>query len=323
MGCAKEQTLNHFKTKGYISDTRAIIDMDKFNNANKYFTNVAVEVHGLSPGEGLLFDIETSEVTVNRGDIIYARKNKIYRAVPKEELFDALDQLIAEKEVREEDALREINDRKGDSKTVYVGEKYTDDPVMHFTTSESYKHGRNRKAKVSNDGFLNQSQDKAFFNKLVAEFETRTGREFDINNKSKEGKNTQTKFYKFLNNKGLKGIEVFDSNNDLHMIRFNFGQPVNFADITMDESMQTNIFAEGITPTEQSISKSQVEDLNWYNEQDLASLYEAFSPAQINQLLAENMDNAAEVFNEYLYGDKELKTRISNREVNDQIKKCK
>jgi hypothetical protein len=325
MSCdTKLNTLNFFKKEGLLSDTRQILDRTKFDEANEKYTKVAQDVHGLDTGGKLIFDIETSERTIDRGDIVYARKEQIYRAVPVDEFFKVLDDLVVKNDILEDEALRTINNRTPVMKTVNVGEKYTDDPVQHFTSGTAYKSNLNKRAKVSNEGFINQSEDKVFFQKLVDEYYTRSGRKYNINNKSSEGKRIQMGFYEFLNKKGIKGVEVFDSNNDLHMVKFNFGQQMEFADNTMDESMQTNLFAEGVVPTEQQVNKSQLEDLNWYNEKDLNTLYERYTPTQINRFLSEDMANAQEVFNEYLYGNEFNNTNyVSDREVNDQIKKCK
>lgn len=325
MSCkTKDLTLDHFKDEKLISNDRVILDMNKFDSANKYFTNLAEEVHGLDPKGQMLFDVTSSETTVAGRDAIYSRKKKTYFAEPVDELFETLDELVIKNDITEDEAIRTIKDRKPVRKTVNVGNKYRGENAQHFTTSEADKSNINKRVKVSNEGFINQSEDKVFFDRLVTEYQSRTGRKFNINNNTKAGVKVQNGFYNFLNSKGIKGVEVFDSNNDLHMVKFNADETIEFSDDIMDKPVITDTFTEGVEVTEAPMKRSQLEDLEWYEQSELDSLYTVYTPAQINQMIAEDMQNAQDVFNEYLYGQEaDNAIFVSNRDVNDQINNCK
>lgn len=94
MACdSKINSLDMLKDENILSDTRQILDYIRFEKANLRMTQFAKEAYGLMPLPGeLLFD--TSSRKVNG--------NVIYRAEPNELLFSVLDNLIEEKEAKEE-----------------------------------------------------------------------------------------------------------------------------------------------------------------------------------------------------------------------------
>jgi len=325
MSCkTKDLTLDHFKDENILSKDRVILDMNKFDQANKYFTNLAEEVHGLDPKGKLLFDVQKSETTVAGRDVIYSRTKKTYFAEPVDELFETLDELVIKNDITEDEAIRTIKNRKPVRKTTYVGNKYRGENAQHYTTSEKNKSTLDKKVKVSNEGFINQSEDKIFFDRLVSEYQSRTGRKFNIDNNTTAGVKVQNGFYNFLSSKDIAGLEVFDSNNDLHMIKFNAEKTIEFSDETVNEAPKLEPFTEGVTVTDAPIKRSQLEDLEWYLQDELDSLYKVYTPAQINQMIAEDMQNAQDVFNEYLYGQEaDNAIFVSDRDVNDQINNCK
>lgn len=99
MACnSKENTLRWFMKRDIISETREVLDLNKFNMANTIFTERAINEYGLNTLGNLLFTTSESEGAVGIAKDRAIRK-KIRRAEPNSVLFDNLDKLI---EAREE-----------------------------------------------------------------------------------------------------------------------------------------------------------------------------------------------------------------------------
>jgi hypothetical protein len=102
MACnSKANTLRWFMKRDILSETREILDIDKFNMANTIFTERAIKEYGLNTLGNLLFTTSESEGAVGITKDRTIRK-KIRRAEPNSVLFDNLDKLIEARE--EEDA---------------------------------------------------------------------------------------------------------------------------------------------------------------------------------------------------------------------------
>jgi hypothetical protein len=102
MGCnSKINTLNALRDKGIINDKRAIPSdqLNEFNRLNEVYTKAAKEIYGVSTEENLFKVNRKKHATTGQ---------TIYRAIPNEEVFEAIDKAIALEEYRimdEEDSL--------------------------------------------------------------------------------------------------------------------------------------------------------------------------------------------------------------------------
>jgi len=109
----QSNTLEYLVKEKYITDVRAIIDgnTDKFNVINKKLTEYAKTKYGLMPApDELLFtvDVEKHKKRVNTNSKAYisnATYDTIYRVIPNELLFDALQDCVNNYEVRFEKAI--------------------------------------------------------------------------------------------------------------------------------------------------------------------------------------------------------------------------
>lgn len=103
MSCSsKENALDFFRDMNLISDIRELSpeNLDKFNIYNERLTRYASFQYGLNPDEDKLFDVTKTDVVVKKGSVRDSIK-KVYRVEPNEELFNVLDQLIEEKEAKQ------------------------------------------------------------------------------------------------------------------------------------------------------------------------------------------------------------------------------
>jgi hypothetical protein len=104
MACnSKENTLKWLVDKNIISQTREILDTNKFNMVNIIFTERAVKEYGLNVQDKFLFTVSESEGAVGIAKDRAIRK-KIRRAEPNIVLFDTLDNLIEVKDTKEANA---------------------------------------------------------------------------------------------------------------------------------------------------------------------------------------------------------------------------
>ncbi len=101
MACdSRENSIKYLVKSGIISDTREILDIDKFNITNVILTEHAKTKYGLNPGDSLLFTVSRKEHVIKPGKVRDATRF-ITRAEPDLLLFDTLDQLIDYKEAQE------------------------------------------------------------------------------------------------------------------------------------------------------------------------------------------------------------------------------
>ena len=177
---------------------------------------------------------------------------------------------------------------------------------------------------MSNKGFLNQNKDKNLYNRLVSEYQIRSGKTFDINNNTKSGAVSQLGFYNFVASKGLLGVELVDSRGDIHMVKFEPQTTIEFSDTEINTDTFTEEFTGEEIPVDAPTKRSVLEDMNWFNQSELDDLYRTYSAAEINQFMEDNVTDAKKVFTDLLYPN-EFKNDIfvSDRDVNYQIKKCK
>ena len=325
MACdTKQNSLNHLRDKNIITDTRTIMSdqRDAFDKENERLTSIASEIYGLDTGGRMLYDIETVEHTVGK-DTLTSRKRKTYKATPVDELFEKLDELYDIKHARQEDQIRTVLDRKPESRTAYIGARYKDTEVMHMVQDKTQASKVNKLAKIQTRGFLNQRTDDVLYDNLVREFKTRTGRTFSINATTSAGLDLQVKFYEFVSKKGIKGMEVYDSENNLHLISFGFSPELQYSDTELSENIERDETSTMLETVEEPV-KSVLEDKNWYHPKELESIYEIYSPAEVNKMMDENSQDATDVFNKLLYPDEfNNDIFVSDREVNDQVRKCK
>lgn len=327
MGCdVKLNTLNHFKKEGFISDMRVILDHSKFNEANKHYTGLAADLYGLNIEGKLLFDIsKTKKSPVGPSDKIYTASVN-YIAEPVDELFNELNKLVDTKNEIDKSTIEIIKNREPESKIVYIGNKYKNSNVFHFSESLSAASKINERARVSNKGFLLESKDERLLYDLINEFYTRTGKTFDINNKTEVGLESQKRFYKLMDNKGIKGLQISDLNGNLHLIKFSFPKEIVSSDTTLDlkteplvDEIDTDLYEE-----DPGMAKSTLDQKHWFLKSDLDKLYKKYTPSEINDMLLQDEEVAKETLIKALYPNEFINDRyIPNRDVNDQIKNCK
>jgi hypothetical protein len=320
----KYNSISYLKEEKAVDDTRIILDETIFDKSNEFITNVAIEKYGLDTGGKMLFVPETTTHRAMEKDFATSGVNKVTRAVPVEEFFEKLDVLVERHNIVEKDAVAIIQDRISEPIVVNVGNKYTSSPIKHFTTSKPYSSKKDTQVRIRTKGFLNQTTDRVFYNRLVSEYEAVSGIVFNINNNTKSGNDQQLGFYKFLTNKGLLGLEVLDSRGDSHMIKFDSQIELKFSDTEVDTEVVSESLTDELVPVDKPVGRSVLESMNWFEQSELDALYRTYSPAEINQFVKEDIINAEKVFTDLLYPN-EFKNDIfvSDEDVNYQIKKCK
>lgn len=91
MSCpVKIQSINYLQKKNVITNKREITDISSFHLLNDKLTDHAYFKYGVGGGTQKLFDIDTQEVV--RADGSY---RTLFRAVPNEKLFNALQEQIS------------------------------------------------------------------------------------------------------------------------------------------------------------------------------------------------------------------------------------
>ena len=321
MGCkTKDLSLDYLRKGDAIDETRIIKDDKLFNKKNRYLTAVATEKHGLKTDGQMLFRVETTTHKAFERNWALAADEKVIRAVPVEELFEKLDEIIAEKETKEKILLENVKNRPAVNRIVTKGFRNADTGIIHFTESSSESVNVNKKAKVSNKGFLNQNEDATLYNKLVSEYKINTGYEYNINSASFESLKNQKKFYDFLKKKGLAGIEVYNTQGELQMLSFN--QPtVEEVDeapkLKLKQSERKEEIAEGEV-------KTILETKEKYYPEEAKKILETYSLSEVNEMLDKDRDGAIKIFGKLLYGERlKSDTFVTDKDVNDQLNKCK
>tara|TARA_R110001592_G_scaffold148167_3_gene372882 strand:+ start:2740 stop:3717 length:978 start_codon:yes stop_codon:yes gene_type:complete len=320
----KVNSISYLKEEKAIDETRIILDENLFNEGNEYLTSIANEKYGMDTGGKMLFNAETTTYKEMSSNYAAARDAKVTRAVPVESFFKELDLIVDEYDIIEEDAIAIVADRVSEPIVVNKGNKYKGSNVRHYTTSKPYSSKVNIQTRMSNKGFLNQNKDKNLYNRLVSEYQIRSGKTFDINNNTKSGAVSQLGFYNFVASKGLLGVELVDSRGDIHMVKFEPQTTIEFSDTEINTDTFTEEFTGEEIPVDAPTKRSVLEDMNWFNQSELDDLYRTYSAAEINQFMEDNVTDAKKVFTDLLYPN-EFKNDIfvSDRDVNYQIKKCK
>lgn len=111
-----------------------------------------------------------------------------------------------------------------DTKRVYRGTRTTDEgrEFTYFTMNESEakEYGETAVYDVNTQGFLNPYLDKDKYYALTLGFNKETGLVFDLLNNSKEGRETQRKFFKYMLDKGWKGLDYTDYSDSKYIVSF-------------------------------------------------------------------------------------------------------
>jgi hypothetical protein len=322
MGCdTKVLSLDYLRDNKSIDETRIIIDANKFNRSNRYVTAIAVEKYGLDVGDKMLFSVVSSKYKGFEQNWALANDVEVVRALPSEELFEKLDELHKIKTKEKDDQIMDVLNRTPVNRVLNVGYRHKDTGVSHFTEtnsdSPSYK---DRKAQVSNDGYLNEKTDANLYDSLVKEFKRKNGYQYNVNKASFSEQDSQKKFYDFLMKEGLEGIEVYNSRGEMEM--FSFGQPevVEVEQEPMLKLKEDVVEEELITED----PKTKLETELGYVSAEAHEILETYSLEQVNDMISKDKANALEIFDKLLYGE-QLKTDIfaTDQQVKEQINKCK
>jgi len=323
MGCdTKQNSLDYLKREKIIDETRIILDYETFDKGNRLVTGMAVVKYGLNTGGRMLFRAETTSHKVVDKNYATSRIQNVTRAVPVEELFEKLDELHKDKTEKEEQQVEDVLNREPINRVLDIGFRHYNEDVNHYTESKSESVNKNKKVQISNEGFVNQKEDSNLYNNLVKEFKFETGYEFNINSASFDNLKHQKKFYDFVQSKGLKGMEVYNSNGELQMIKFNQREFVE-TEVSTGEMLKP----KGPTAIKQTSTKpvkTALETKEKYNAEEAKTILNAYTLEQVNEMLEKDRDGAIKIFNGLLYGEG-LKTDIfvSDRDVNEQVNKCK
>jgi hypothetical protein len=327
MSCnTKDASLIYLKDKKFITEDRVIIgaDLASFDVVNTMLTARAKEIYGLDIGDRKIYDVEKVSRTVKGNDARYARDQTFYLATPVDDFFTTLDELYNIRNTNFVDFIRKILSRKQEPRIAYIGKHFKGTNANHFTQNEMQTVSVKKKVSINTTGFLNQVTDKAFFDKLVADFELRKGVKFNINDKSALGRINQEKFFAFLAKYRLKGIELYDSGNNLQLIAFNYPVSLDVENNILEDIPTSFNITTTISPTTEPIIRSVIEKPGGYYISEANRIYEVYSPEVVNQMMEENSENAKLIFNTLIYPN-EFKNDIfvTDSEVNDHIRKCK
>jgi hypothetical protein len=323
MSCdTKQNTLDYLKKKQIITDIRVITPekLEAFNEANDMLTRVATNKYGLETNGKKLYEIEESKRKYDNNTLQQRTQTTMY-ATPVDTLFETLDELHAEKTISNIDAIRNILTREPKSRTAYVGMKYPNYQGSHF--SETGFKGA-IKVQINNQGFISNSNDQVLFDRMVADYKSQTGYKFDISHNSNDAQVHHERFYKMLSEKGIKGVEVLDSSNQMHYVTFPKITQLEESYSELEQDSTMNEITGRVEPVSEDTSRSQLDSFNWYYQPELDKIYDTYTPEQVNEMLEENKENAIETFNKLLYPN-EFKndTFVSHDIVNDQIRNCK
>lgn len=323
MGCdTKQNSLKYLKDKKIIDDTRIIIDSDTFNKGNRYITALAVVKYGLNTGGKMMFRAETTSYKVIDRSYATSRTQNVTRAVPVDELFEKLDELHKDKTEKEEQQIESVLNREPINRVLNIGFRHSNENVNHYTETKSEAVNENKKVQISNKGFVNQKEDPNLYDNLVKEFKFKTGYEYNVNSVSFENLKNQQKFYDFAQAKGLKGMEVYNSRGELQMIEFNQPEFVK-TEIDNGEMLKPN-GPTSVTQTATEPIRTVLETKEKYNTKDANTILETYTLEQVNEMLEKDREGAIEIFNKLLYGDNlKTDTFVSDRDVNQQVNKCK
>jgi len=324
MGCdTKINSLDYLRNEKMIDDTRIILDQSEFDKGNDFLTDIAVTKYGLETGGKKLFDVETTSHKILDRTQSYAasRRQDVTRAVPVEDLFVKLDELYVIKTKEQEDQIEDVLNRTPENRIINIGFRHHDLDVNHYTETKSETSNVNKQVRISNKGFLNQKKDVNLYENLVKEYKLKTGYEYNVNKLSFSALDNQKKFYDFVKKKGIKGVEVYNSAGDLQMISFK--QPT-LVEVEVDNGEMLKLKDTVTTQTSTEPVKTALETKEKYNTEEAQEILETYTIEQVNQMLEENREGAIEIFNKLLYGE-QLKTDtfVSDKDVNEQINKCK
>jgi hypothetical protein len=116
-----------------------------------------------------------------------------------------------------------MEDAFGEKKTVYQGVSGKVDNRMfnYYTTSqeEAMEYGSNVRAVEVNTAYFLQGYSPEYTNEFL-EYRRLTGKSFDLLDNSKEGLENQKEFFRFLMNRGYKGIDFTNYSDSNYVIEF-------------------------------------------------------------------------------------------------------
>jgi hypothetical protein len=162
-------------------------------------------------------DIDSKELYDENGEVKFEVYNKImnpeltllkdagYGKVISAELKDFILQKVGYREVFQGTG-PEVDDRE----------------INYFTLSEieAADYGKVRKEIINTDGFLDAKTNKSEYARLRTQYYKESGQYFDLLNNSKEGLEVQAGFFKFLKEKGFKGIDFTGYPDSKYVISF-------------------------------------------------------------------------------------------------------
>ena len=165
MACnSKENTLKWLVDKNIISQTREILDTNKFNMVNIIFTERAVKEYGLNVQDNFLFTVSESEGAVGIAKDRAIRK-KIRRAEPNIVLFDTLDNLIEVKDTKEANARPDAANEDSLPPPMFMKTPQVDFSLKLFTALD--KINRNTYDPSKQQGWLNDLQKQGVSNQQL------------------------------------------------------------------------------------------------------------------------------------------------------------
>lgn len=320
MACdTKILSLDYLRDNNSIDETRIILDANKFNRSNRYVTAIAVEKYDLDVGGKMLFSTVDSTYKAMDKNWATARDINVVRALPSEELFKKLDELHVIKTKEKEVQIMDVLNRVPISRTLNIGYRHNDTGVTHYTeTNSQFESLPDRKAQVTNEGFINEKTDKNLYDNLVKEFKRKTGYNYNVNKVSYTALDMQKKFYDFLQQEGIKGLEVYNSKGDIEMFSFNQPQAQETIEPMLDlkeSKVQDEIIEEPKTILETDIG---------YETNEVDEILETYTLEQVNEMISKDKQKAIDIFDKLIYGE-QLKTDIfaTDEAVREQINKCK
>jgi hypothetical protein len=170
--------------------------------------------------------------------------------------------------------------------------------------------------------FLDATKDKKLFNLLNELFEKNYDRVFEPDVFTTEARRSQMYFYKLI---ALKGYKGFVMNNRAYAFNFDINA-INAEMTALEESVkpvQLSLFDtvnDEVVPASGALN--ELEKLRIYSGREMAKLKELYSDAEINQMVLEDLRDATEQFNDYLYNEDSMKV-VPSQMVNDFNRICR
>jgi hypothetical protein len=309
MTCSIEQRVKNTFVEKEIIDDMYVVDnlkLDEFEKLNKRFTDYAENFYKLDTNGKNLYESVMERFNL-KGDAFNVKNGKRIRAVPNLELFNELDKIVEEHEAVDSIHLENIASRKVDP--VQVKTMFEDDKFFYHEQDNDY--GRTVKLDVTN--YISNVKDSVFFERLEREFYAKTARKFVYPDVTAQQRESNEMFLSFLQKKGLRGLEYKDSKGDVDYIFLKSEVYPEYSDTALDKN------------TEPTIGEvSMPNRLADYSETERDLIYKAYSPEQVNQMLEYDAENAYKLFDKIAFGeDVKNSNFVSDKEVNDQIRKCK